>query len=115
MQFEAGNKIGGHYCCVGCEAHSSRFDDLAYCFRAHRPTLVERQDFILQGEAWKFSSINPLDKLRIAQLRTELEKRGISTKGKKKPQLEEELADLQKGISNVPAILKKTPEASLAS
>ena len=51
MQFEAGNKTGGHYCCVGCEAHSSRFDDLAYCFHAHRPTLVERQDFILQGEA----------------------------------------------------------------
>ena len=49
-----------------------------------------------------------------AQLRTELEKRGISTKGKKKLQLEE-LANLQKGISNVPAILQKTPEASLAS
>ena len=28
MKFEAGNKIGGHYCCVGCEAYSSCFDDL---------------------------------------------------------------------------------------
>ena len=28
MQFEAGNRIGGHYCCVGCDAHSSYFDDL---------------------------------------------------------------------------------------
>ncbi len=28
------------------------FDDLAYCFCAHRPTLTERQEFILQGEAW---------------------------------------------------------------
>ena len=53
MQFEAGNKIGGYYSCVSCEAHSSRFDDLAYCFHAHQLTLSERQEFILKGEAWK--------------------------------------------------------------
>ena len=34
---------------------------------------------------------------------------------KKKPQLERELEDLQKGISNVPAILQNTPQASLDS
>ena len=62
MQFEAGNKIGGYYSCVGCEAHSSRFEDLAYCFHAHRLTLSERQEFILKGEAWKCSHHNPLRK-----------------------------------------------------
>ena len=30
MQLEAGNKIGGYYNCIGCEAHRSHFDDLAY-------------------------------------------------------------------------------------
>lgn len=95
--------------------HSSRFDDLAYCFHTRHPTLVERQQFILQGEAWKHSQINPLDKLRVAQLKTELEKRGVNTTGKKKPQLEKDLEDLQKGISNVPAILQQTPDASLDS
>ena len=44
MQFEAGNKIGGYYCCVGCEAHSSCFSDLTCCFHARHLTLLERQD-----------------------------------------------------------------------
>ena len=43
QQFEAENNIGGHHCCVGCEARSSQFDDLAYCYRAHHVTLKERQ------------------------------------------------------------------------
>lgn len=39
QQFESGNKIGGNYCCVGCEAHCDRFNDLAHCFRARHLTL----------------------------------------------------------------------------
>ena len=113
MQFEAGNKIGGYHNCVGCDAHSQRFDDLVYCFHANRQTLAERQEFILKGIAWKQSDINPLSNLRVAQLRNELEKRGCDTKGKKKSQLQEELDDLQKGVSNVPALLQRTPQASL--
>ena len=35
-QFEAGNKQGGHYCCVGCGAHSGRFSDIAYCYICRR-------------------------------------------------------------------------------
>ena len=45
QQFEAGNKIGGNYPCVGCEAHTGRFDDLAYTFRAKHLSLGERQSF----------------------------------------------------------------------
>lgn len=59
MQFEAGNKIGGYYCCVGCDAHRSHFDDLPYCFHAHHLTLSECQEFILQGEAWNQSTRQP--------------------------------------------------------
>ena len=41
QQFEAGNKIGGNYPCVGCEAHTGRFDDLAYTFCAKHLSLGE--------------------------------------------------------------------------
>ena len=84
VQFEAGNKIGGYYSCVGCDAHSTWFDDLAYCFHDNRPMLSERQEFVLKGEAWKHSQNNPLSNLEVAQLRKELEKHGINTKDKKK-------------------------------
>ena len=47
QQFEAGNKIGGNYPCVGCEAHSGGLDYLAYTFRAKHLLLGERQSFIL--------------------------------------------------------------------
>ena len=52
-QFEAGHKQGGTYCCTGCGADSGRFSDIAYCYRAPKPTLKERQEFVLQGKAWK--------------------------------------------------------------
>ena len=114
MQFEAGNKIGGYYCCVGCDSQSTRFDDLVYCFHAHRLSLSERQQFILKGEAWKHSKINPLSNLKVSQLRKELEKHGVNIKNKKKIQLQQ-MENLQKGISNVPAILLSSPQISLQS
>ena len=52
-QFEADHKQGGNFCCIGCGAHSSQFADIAYCYRAPKPTLQERQEFVLQGEAWE--------------------------------------------------------------
>ena len=117
MQFEAGNKIGGYYCCVsiGCDSQSTRFDDLVYCFRAHRLSLSERQQFILKGEAWKHSKINPLSNLKVSELRKELEKHGVNIKNKRKIQLQQEMENLQKGISNVPCILLSFPKISLRS
>ena len=47
-QFEASHKQEGNYCCDGCAAHSSRFTDIAYCYRAPKPTLQERQEYFLQ-------------------------------------------------------------------
>lgn len=52
-QFEAGHKQGGSYCCIGCGAHSRRFADIAYCYRAQKLSLQERQEFVLQGSAWR--------------------------------------------------------------
>ena len=115
QQFEAGNKIGGYHCCVGCDAHSIRFDDLAYCFQSRHLTLSDRQEFLLKGESWKRNSINPLNKLKVAELRTELSKRGIQTTWKKKNQLQEDLDNLQRGISTFPALIQNTPQTSLAT
>ena len=85
MQFEAGDihVLGGYYCCVRCDSHSTSFDDLAYCFHAHGPLLSERQQFIRTGEAWKHSQINPLSNQKVPQLKMELENQGINIKKKK--------------------------------
>lgn len=40
-------------------------------------------------------------------------KRGVEVKGMKKPELQDKLGDLQKGIANVPALLYQTPQESL--
>ena len=52
-QFETGHNIRGNYSCAGCGAKSSCFDDLAYCDRCLKPSLAERQHFVLQGKVWK--------------------------------------------------------------
>ena len=61
QQFEAGNTIGGNYCCVGCGVKSDRIDDIAYAYRSPKLDLQQRQDFLLQGEAWKNIGSRPLD------------------------------------------------------
>jgi len=68
---------------------------------------------LLKGESWKRNSINPLNKLKVAELRIELSKRGIQTTGKKKNQLQEDLDNLQRGISTFPALIQNTPQTSL--
>ena len=52
-QFEAGHKQGGTYCCVGCGANSNCFTDIAFCYCAPKPSLLEIQEFVLQGKTWK--------------------------------------------------------------
>lgn len=42
QQFEAGNSIGGAYCCVGCGVNSNRMDDIAYSYRCQSRSLQER-------------------------------------------------------------------------
>jgi hypothetical protein len=52
-QFEAGHKQEGTYCCVGCGADSGRFSDIACRYRSPKPSLKERQEFVLQRKAWR--------------------------------------------------------------
>lgn len=114
QQFEAGNSIGGNYCCVGCGVKSDRIDDIAYAFRCPKLDLLQRQDFLLEGEAWRNICSRPLDKLLLSDLRKELSMRGLSATGKK-PALEKAFDDIRQGISNFPALLQDQPEATLHS
>ena len=47
------HKQGGTYCCVCCGAESGHFSGIAYSYRSPKPSLKERQEFVLQGKAWK--------------------------------------------------------------
>lgn len=88
QQFEAGNSIGGNYPCVGCGVKNDRIDDIAYAYRCPQLNLQQRQEFLLQGVAWKKLSTSALDKLLVSDLKTELSMRGFSAAGKKKTALE---------------------------
>ena len=55
------------------------------------------------------TGVNPMDNLKVNDLRIELSLRGMATTNKKKPQLEKEFDELRGGIVNVPARLPETP------
>ena len=99
----------GYYCCVGCDTHSSRFQDLTNAFRASHLTLRDRQEFLMKEDAWKHTPFDPLDKLKIDELRKELQARGIPTLNKKKPELLQNLQNIQRGVANFPALTNNTP------
>ena len=60
-----------------------------------------------------YVDINPMDNLKIQELRMELEKRGLTTARKRKPELERNFDELRRGIVNVPALLQGAPETPL--
>ena len=53
--------------------------------------------------------------LKVQELKTELESRGVTTQGKKRPQLESEFVELRRGIVNVAALLQSDLDSSLSS
>ena len=61
------------------------------------------------------AGINPMDNLKISELRIELERRGLSTAKKRKPELERDFDELRRGIVNVPALLQGSPETPLTN
>ena len=61
------------------------------------------------------SGINPLDNLKINDLRKELSKRGVPVKGKLKPELTQIFDELRQGINDVPALLQPSPQSALSS
>lgn len=59
QQFEAGHKQGGNYSCTGCGSLTARFDDLTYCHYSPKLSFLERQEFVLQGHAWRKKGKKP--------------------------------------------------------
>lgn len=55
-----------------------------------------------------------MDKLKVQDLRTELQMRGMETKGKRKQELEADFDEFRRGITNVPALLQGAADKSLA-
>ncbi len=58
---------------------------------------------------------NPLDDLKVVELRDELRARGEATAGMNKPELLDTFNALRRGINNVPALLRPNPDLALAS
>ena len=54
-----------------------------------------------------------MDKLKVQDLREELQLRGIEVTGKRKKELEMDFDELRRGITNVPALLHGVPDKSL--
>ena len=55
-----------------------------------------------------------MDKLKLQDLKVELQMRGMEVTGKRKRELEIEFDELRRGITNVPAFLQGVPDKSLA-
>lgn len=53
---------------------------------------------MLKGSAWKKGGVNPLDNLKVQELRVEVSARGGVSVGLKKPQLEKCFNEMRKGI-----------------
>ena len=96
QQFQAGNKIGKFYSSVGCQTHSSRYQEIAYSFRSSHVTLTDRQKFLMEGEAWKHTQFKP---------KTELNARGVPFKAKKKGGFAREV---DRSSSNFPPLAGST-------
>ena len=56
------------------------------------------------------ADINPLDNLKVAELRKDLSARGVNVAGILKPELTDTYNELRQGLNDVPAILQPTPQ-----
>ena len=87
--------------------------DLAHSFHQSWRSLSDIQALILAGTLGnKPGCLKPLHHLKIVDLRTELQVRGV---GLRKPQLTAHLTDILQGVQRVPTLLTLEPTQSLSS
>ena len=116
QQFERGTQIGGTYKCGGCGCKDVLMMDIAHAFHNSWRSLSDIQVLILAGRLGNQPGcLKPLDNLKIADLRQELQARGINTKGLLKPQLTSCLTDILQGVQRVPTLLTLNPAQSLTT
>lgn len=95
QQFERGTQIGGTYKCGGCGCKDVLMMDITHAFHNSWRSPSDIQMLILAGRLGnKPGCLKHLDNLKIADLRQELQARGIKTNGLLKLQLTYCLTDI---------------------
>ena len=90
--------------------------DLAHAFYHSWRSLNDIQNLALAGQfGSKPGCLKPLDNLKVADLRKELQTRGVETQGMLNPQLMSILTDILQGVQRVPTLLTLCPTQSLTS
>ena len=116
-QFERGTKIGGTYKCAVCGIKSNMYNDQAHTLQQKWRNVEQLQTVVVSGKyGRKAGELQPF-KLRIKELREELEAREVYVdEAMLKPQLQSLLEDhILRGVSRVPALLLTDPMQELAS
>ena len=115
-QFEQGSKQGGHYKCAVCGTKENLFNDQAHTLQHKWRNVQQLQTVAISGRyGRKAGELKPF-KLRVKELRSELEARSFFVDDKMpRPELEDLLEQILRGVSRVPALLLTDPTQQLAS
>lgn len=103
-EMEDGTQHGGHYGCPGCDGNINSSFDLEYSFQRKYKTLDEKQKLLKAGPAGKKDIPHPYKNLKVAELRDELQARGMENTGKKE-ELQKDLFEVLGGTVRLPALL----------
>ena len=114
-QFEQGTQQDGRYKCGSCGCKDAMFSDQAHSLQFPRRSLATPQALATTGVFGKKAGFTkPLDKLHVNDLRKELHVRGVTNLEGLKPELQQQLDDILRGVQRVPALLLLNPAQSLA-
>lgn len=105
IQFEDGTQHGGHYPCVGCDVDINSSFDLEYVLPKKYKSLGEKRKFVEADPAGKGDSLHPFKNLKVGDLRSELEARGVNSQGNRDT-LQKELAETLGSTTRKPALLQ---------
>lgn len=116
-QFEQGTKQGGTYKCGKCGCQEFLFSDQAHALVHPWRPLKQLQSLAIGGTYGKQAGkLRPFDKLKIKELKDELQARGVRVeKGVKKDELQKHFDDILRGVIRVPALLLGNPSECLLS
>ena len=115
-QFEQGSKQGGTYKCGVCGCQEYLFDDQAHTLQHKWRSPQQLQTLALSGRFGRQpGALRPFD-LRVKELRSELEARGVVLDSKMlRADLQIKLNEILRGVARVPALLLTNPTQQLAS
>lgn len=104
-EMEDSTQHGGNYACPGCATNLNSSFDLEYSLQLKYKNLEEKQKLIMAGPMGKKGSLHPFQNLKVADIKAELEARNQLTEGKKKDELQKDLAEILGETTRLPALL----------